>query len=154
MKKFVIVLFAGILLVGTVFFSYKTVHEEILEKSMSVLKDSIHMHTAENMPEEVEELAPSPSVMPSKENIAKPQTKPSESASVEKEPAKIEDLTADDKAFLMGIYGRFSAAEISKMTKKLAGGLTNEEKQEIMEFLYGKLSKAEIDRLMKIADSM
>ncbi len=79
---------------------------------------------------------------------APPQTpKPKKSS----EGLSMDDLEGSDKSYVMSIYNRFTASEISTVSGMLSGGLTVEEKRTIKSIVYAKVSGAEIDRLYAIA---
>ena len=63
----------------------------------------------------------------------------------------IDDLQGADKTYVMGIYKRFSASEVSKVSGMLSGGLTAEEKKAIKAIVYAKVSSTEINKLFQIA---
>lgn len=79
---------------------------------------------------------------------APPQTpKPKKSS----DGLSMDDLEGSDKSYVMNIYSRFTASEISTVSGMLSGGLTVEEKRAIKSIVYAKVSGAEIDRLYSIA---
>jgi len=63
----------------------------------------------------------------------------------------IDDLDSADKAYVMSIYNRFTASEVSTVSGMLSGGLTVEEKRAIKKIVYAKVSDAEINKLYEIA---
>ena len=63
----------------------------------------------------------------------------------------MDSLEGSDKSYVMSIYNRFTASEVSTVSSMLSGGLTVEEKRAIKSIVYAKVSGAEIDRLYAIA---
>ncbi len=63
----------------------------------------------------------------------------------------IDDLQPTDKEYVMSIYKRFSASEVSQVSGMLSGGITPEEKQIIKSIVYAKVSQAEVNKLFAIA---
>lgn len=63
----------------------------------------------------------------------------------------IDDLQPGDKEYVMNIYKRFSASEISQVSSMLSGGITPEEKQIIKGIVFAKVSQTEVNTLFTIA---
>ncbi len=64
----------------------------------------------------------------------------------------MDDLQGADKAYVMSIYNRFTASEVSTVSAMLSGGITAEEKRKIKSIVYAKVSTAEINKLYAIAE--
>ncbi len=64
----------------------------------------------------------------------------------------IDSLESADKAYVMNIYKRFTASEVTTVSGMLSGGITAEEKKQIKAIVYAKVSSAEVNELYRIAN--
>lgn len=175
MKKIAIVL-SVIIIVGCLgYIAYDKITDFMVKKTLTMVAEDEQLQAEIDAALEKTEV-PSASESPApdaNEESQKPETKPQVTAPVDDKgrsaaafptappatpkPKKssgglsMDDLEGSDKAYVMSIYNRFTASEVSTVSGMLSGGLTVEEKRAIKSIVYAKVSGAEIDRLYAIA---
>ncbi|MBQ7036944.1 MAG: hypothetical protein IJN74_05590 [Clostridia bacterium] len=162
MKKKLCVIFAFLIVLGgLLWWAYDFATDLLVKKTLimvsndAALKEDVDkaiaqaletQNTPEKTPDEPEGNSPE-----------KPQEKPQTgsenmpSVSTQDGTLSIDDLQPSDKDYVMSIYKRFSASEVSQVSGMLSGGITPEEKQIIKGIVYAKVSKAEVNKLFAIA---
>ncbi len=174
MKKLAIILLALIILGFGGYLAYDKITDFVVKKTLNMVMEDEKLKAEVDAVLEGVELAPE--IVPAPENSptgqeAEPSPMPKAPVDEKGRPANIfptappktpapskkdgtltmDDLKGADKTYVMGIYKRFSASEVSTVSGMLSGGLTAEEKKAIKAIVYAKVSRSEIDKLFQIA---
>ncbi len=60
------------------------------------------------------------------------------------------NISSEDKAYIMGIYGRYGAGEIAEAAGLMSGGVTAEGKARIKQIVFSKMTQGEYNKLMAL----
>ena len=150
MKKTISIVLAVILVLGVVgYFLYDYATDTLVKKTIQIVKDDPAIQKevdkiASEMLDKTEE-----NEVPNDASAEKPEPSPSKAPSGGS--LSIDDLQPTDKEYVMSIYKRFTASEVSHCSAMLADGLTAAEKKEIKAIVYAKVSSGEVSKLLAIA---
>lgn len=169
MKKLLCVLVCAILVSVGAYYAYDFILTQMIQVALTIASDSpidasvpfhdmiasmreeliSHEKTTSEATPDVPEEQPQASAASTPTPTSTPA--PSEASGVHR---LVKNLSPSDRSFVMNIYGRFSASEISSISKMMENGITPEEKKAIKSIVYAKVSSGEIQRLMEISKKM
>lgn len=97
------------------------------------------------------EVQPQESDNPQSQESAKPKPSPEPESEVNAPVSTPDGIDPADKAYVMGIYSRYSAAEVSEVSAIMSRKHTPEERARAKQIVFSKMSRAEYNRIMELA---
>lgn len=153
-KKWVVVLILIAVLLPAGKFGYDKLTDFLAYKMISEIAKNSRSLNANLQQGDIAPPAPSPEIKEeetSEDAETPPPQKSTENTSPPgNQPDILKRMSADDKSYVMGIYGRFSSSEVAEVSKILAGGLTPEGKARIKQIVFSKISSDEYNKLLAI----